>query len=786
VTSGEWNDPYVSNRDFVWATIDIPGPRNLNVVCAHFLTSSEGERNAEAQSLVAYAQSQFAPEDLLVVAGDFNTENRNESCLFTLASLVSDGRQPADQNGNRNTNQGRVRPYDYVLPNGPMEAWHAPVIVDGVSFPDGIVFDSRLWTNPPRPILTGDANSENMQHMPVMKMFAFPTGVVISAQIQQLVDQGNGNSLLETGETVHAYFRVRNDGAVTATQVVLNVESLSAGLIMTSVFTEALGDVAVASAVTSQVACVIQIATNAQAGDNLLQAALSWNGSTVTNNLVIPVFINRITEALDNEDLEWTFWGSWEYQTAITYDGVDALMSDYVPGNSMNWIKAVVEGPGIMTWAWSIRASGSNPGYLFSQRNDGFDFQFKSSSSWQIYTNIIPAGTHTMEWYHVNYSALPSRSTGLLDRVVYDAYTNPVLWVSETSVAATIREGGAPVYEHLVIQNIGDGSMNFTATVNAAWVTLDQFGDDLTANQQFGYVGVTVDPAMLATGSYQAAVIISAPGAVPGAVTVAVSLVVSGPMANGAGSTNLVFFTAGDASWFIQAGITHDGASAARSGHIPHFQQSYIETEVIGPGILGFWWKVSSELNYDFLTVQLNTSNAASISGNVDWQFRQYALTAGVHQVRWTYSKDGSVTSFLDAAFLDEVSMVGVPDRDADGLPDAWEAQYFGSTTGAVPSDMSDADDFSDYEEYISDTDPTDAQSYFDGVVNLVPGNGLLIDLWPTSTQRVYDLLGSTDLVAQSWRTITGGVAGTGGNLLMALTNTLDHHHFRGGVRIDD
>ena len=38
--SGEWDDTSVSNRDFAWARIDIPGPRDLWVVSVHLLTAS--------------------------------------------------------------------------------------------------------------------------------------------------------------------------------------------------------------------------------------------------------------------------------------------------------------------------------------------------------------------------------------------------------------------------------------------------------------------------------------------------------------------------------------------------------------------------------------------------------------------------------------------------------------------------------------------------------------------------------------------------------------------------
>jgi len=52
-------------------------------------------------------------------------------------------------------------------------------------------------------------------------------------------------------------------------------------------------------------------------------------------------------------------------------------------------------------------------------------------------------------------------------------------------------------------------------------------------------------------------------------------------------------------------------------------------------------------------------------------------------------------------------------DEDGDGLPDWWEYLYYGSSTGTGPDDDLDGDGFTDLQEYIAGTDPTDGTSYF-------------------------------------------------------------------------
>ena len=65
----------------------------------------------------------------------------------------------------------RGAPYDYVLPSPLLNAKHATLTIAGVAFPEGMVFDSRVWAPPPAPIRTNDSVGTDMQHLAVMKRF---------------------------------------------------------------------------------------------------------------------------------------------------------------------------------------------------------------------------------------------------------------------------------------------------------------------------------------------------------------------------------------------------------------------------------------------------------------------------------------------------------------------------------------------------------------------------------------------------------------------------------------
>ncbi len=172
--SGEWNDPGVDNRDFAWATINLPGTQDLHVVSVHFKSGdAEATRKDEAEAITNYVyKAKWPATDFIVIAGDLNTPSRGDDGLRVLTNIVCDNRQPTDQENDDDTNVPRNYPYDYVLPNQLLNINHATLTVDGITFSNGMVFDSRVWATPPTPIQTNDSAETDMQHLAVMKRFS--------------------------------------------------------------------------------------------------------------------------------------------------------------------------------------------------------------------------------------------------------------------------------------------------------------------------------------------------------------------------------------------------------------------------------------------------------------------------------------------------------------------------------------------------------------------------------------------------------------------------------------
>lgn len=113
--------------------------------------------------------------------------------------------------------------------------------------------------------------------------------------------------------------------------------------------------------------------------------------------------------------------------------------------------------------------------------------------------------------------------------------------------------------------------------------------------------------------------------------------------------------TVGTPAWTGQTDTTHDGADAAASGVMAHSTATTIQAVVTGPGTVSFWWKVSSQTNSDNLKFFINGVEQTRISGEVNWESRSASLPAGTQTLKWTYSKNASLSAGLDRGWVDQV-----------------------------------------------------------------------------------------------------------------------------------
>ena len=114
----------------------------------------------------------------------------------------------------------------------------------------------------------------------------------------------------------------------------------------------------------------------------------------------------------------------------------------------------------------------------------------------------------------------------------------------------------------------------------------------------------------------------------------------------------------GNAVWNIVSDIVYEGTYAAKSGVITDNQQSTLQVEIDVDGeYISFFKKVSSEPGYDYLRFYIDGAEQNQWSGGIDWSKESFPVTPGPHTFKWSYTKDISVSTGSDCAWLDQIKV---------------------------------------------------------------------------------------------------------------------------------
>ncbi len=111
----------------------------------------------------------------------------------------------------------------------------------------------------------------------------------------------------------------------------------------------------------------------------------------------------------------------------------------------------------------------------------------------------------------------------------------------------------------------------------------------------------------------------------------------------------------GNKPWIINKDYALDGNISARSGMINQNEKSSLTIRSIYEmaDSLKFWYKVSSEQSYDFLSFVLNGEELLRKSGETGWVKASIPVPKGTNKMEWIYKKDNSVSNGSDAAWID-------------------------------------------------------------------------------------------------------------------------------------
>jgi hypothetical protein len=404
-----------------------------------------------------------------------------------------------------------------------------------------------------------------------------------------------------------------------------------------------------------------------------------------------------LSEALDTS-LIFTAGGSadWFCQDVTFYNGGDAAQSGDILDNEVSWMRTTVGGAGTVKFYWKV-SSEDYCDFLEFYVNGLLHDRISGMVDWQQMTYTLPSASHVLEWRYMKDFNMGSHSDcGWVDQVEWLTDSQPpspppscdlsealdTTLIFDTEGSADWFCQGTSYYGGDAAQsgNIGHNQLSWMettvsgpTTVSFYWKVSSEEGYDFL---QF-YLDHELQDSISGSVDWQR-MMYTLPS---GSHTLFWRYVKDGSanFGNDCGwvdklefeaepepipscdlsealDTTLIFTTEGDADWFCQ-GTSYYGGDAAQSGTISDSQESWMRTTVSEPTTVSFYWKVSSEVGYDFLEFYINDQLIRQISGSVDWEPMVYTLPSISNKLEWRYFKDGSNSSVDDCGWVDRIEL---------------------------------------------------------------------------------------------------------------------------------
>jgi hypothetical protein len=225
--------------------------------------------------------------------------------------------------------------------------------------------------------------------------------------------------------------------------------------------------------------------------------------------------------------------------------------------------------------------------------------------------------------------------------------TSPTIGVSPSSLSFTATAGGSnPANQTVSITNTGGGTLNWTASDNATWLTISP-----TSGTAPSTLTASVNISGLAAGTYNGTITISATGATNSPVSVPVTLTV-----NATGGTELIVnggFEGSASPWTLTGGAiwstggnAHSGAGYLILGGANFTSRSAYQQITIPSGTspnLNFWLNVTSSettttTQYDRFFVEVRSTSGTLLATLATFSNLNKVAVANSYTLRGAYS----------------------------------------------------------------------------------------------------------------------------------------------------
>ncbi|HOE63478.1 MAG TPA: M6 family metalloprotease domain-containing protein [Candidatus Sumerlaeota bacterium] len=391
--------------------------------------------------------------------------------------------------------------------------------------------------------------------------------------------------------------------------------------------------------------------------------------------------------ALDNKYLPLINTGDvpWVAQSSVSYYGGSALCAGPFPPPyklRKSQLQTTLTGPGTLKYYWKV-SSWSSLKLLVRGKEVK---KISGIKDWTQETISLSPGTHDILWSFATDgdSFNDSEELAWLDKVEFikdislnEAIDNKSLvlntydpvggWTGvedTTAYCGTSARSGAISHNQM---SFLESSFNGPRNLSFNWkVSSEQNGDflefyinDAFKNRISGNTDWQKMSYVLPAGTHKIQWVYYKNGSISSGADCGwvdkVMLTATPSIGEAVDFTGFTWNTDGNVPWVGQTFTSYYDGDSAQSGNITHNQTSRLYTNFTGPGLLSFYWKVSSQWGGDFLECKIDGTLRNRISGEVDWEQKTYVIENGSHLIEWIYSKDKAFTDGSDCGWVDRV-----------------------------------------------------------------------------------------------------------------------------------